>query len=119
MKKTRTRSVTWKELDGSLGARPIPHWRFYLRSLGLAELELQPEGPSFPDYLPVETLLAETLASARGDIRSCAECAEAFDIDRAEGIFADLDKFEGWVCAACARKLTAYDFFHKHMSGRA
>jgi hypothetical protein len=119
MKKIRSRSLTWAELDARLGARPAAHWRYYLRALGLPELELQAGGASFADYLPVEALLADALASPKGDIRSCAECGEAFDIDRAEGIFADLQALEGWVCAGCARKLTAYDFFHKHMAGRA
>lgn len=119
MKKSRTRSLTWQDLDSALGPRSVAHWRFHLRSLGLSEMELQAQGASFPDYLPVEALLAESLTSAKGDIRSCAECSEVFDIDRSEGIFADLHALDGWVCAACARKMTAYDFFQKHMSSRA
>ena len=122
MKEIRDRRLTYEEASRLLG-REVPEgwWELLVRRLRYPELRLDMEKRTLtlPEFVPFAELFAGALKEIdRGDIdvRHCLACSRFYDVNTEEGIFARPDDLEGFVCEECARGLSAWDFFHRHMA---
>ncbi len=118
MKSIRDHTLTVEQARASLGDHVDAAWlRFAVRHLAYTEVDVDGDAIRYPGYVPLADLLTELQASiTRGEVvtRRCQECAECFDLDKTEGIFGDYDNLEGFICAPCAGKLSAWDFWQRH-----
>jgi len=122
MKEIRDRRLSFEEASALLG-REVPDgwWELLVRRLRYPDLRLDVDKRTLtlPEYVPIVELLTPVLEEVdRGDVdaRPCLACGSYFDVNTEDGIFSRPDELEGFVCEGCARGLTAWDFFHRHMA---
>ena len=95
-------------------------WPFLGRRLAGREIRHDAEKGTltYPDYVPVDQMVAdllEAMADGRIEIRTCASCGEIRDINEEDGIFGDQENLERFVCGDCADRMSAREFYEKHL----
>ena len=119
MREVRERKQTYAELATTTG-RDLEAgcWKLLLSKLALPEVTLDGQGIRFPEYVPVLEMLAEGLRQLdSGEIlaRRCERCGEYHDLNVAEGIYADPEAMEGFLCRPCSEAMSAWEYFNEHL----
>ncbi len=73
---------------------------------------------SFPEYVPVDRMIADVLdqiADGRITPLICESCGDFVDMNADDGIFGDTENLEGYLCGTCADTLTARQFYDTHL----
>lgn len=100
---------------------PWELWAFLVRQLGYGEVRLSEleKKISFPEFVPFAEMfksLLQQLDDGKLDVRPCLNCEVLFDVNTHEGIFADADELEGFLCEGCAKTMTAWDYFFRFLT---
>ena len=70
------------------------------------------------EWVPVDTMVEdglEAMSDGRIEVRPCGACGEVCDINENDGIFGDPRNLERFVCRDCADRLSAREFYEKHL----
>ena len=121
MKNIRNVTIKLTDLADRLGFEvSAALWPFIARRIAGGEVRLDEERwtLSYPEYIPVDQMVEdvlEAMADGRIEARSCASCSEFHDINKDDGIFGDQRNLEGYVCGLCADRMSAREFYDKHL----
>jgi hypothetical protein len=117
MREIRDHRVTFAELKGRLKVdHDAKFFAFLLRRLGLKDVRLDGDGIAYASFIPLETLLGESIgALEREGVKPgpCARCGEYFDLEHDAGVFKNPVAFTGFICRGCAERLSAWEFCEK------
>jgi hypothetical protein len=117
----RTVTVRLQDLADELGFEVSDSlWPFVADRIagGEVRLDVARQTLSYPEYVPVDQMVAdvlEAMSDGRIEARACAVCAEVVDLNRDDGIFGDPENLERFVCSRCADTLSAREFYEKHL----
>jgi hypothetical protein len=122
MKEIKTESISIERANESVGEDlPLGMWAFLVGRLSYPDIQVDAGEKviRYPGFIPIEQLLGETLEDIRRtgvDARPCTACGAWMDVNVAEGIFAKPDALEGFICERCARDMSAWTYFHEHLT---
>jgi hypothetical protein len=122
MKEIRDEEIPIDRANETVGETlSLGMWEFVLRRLAYPDIRLDEARGTirYPGFIPIEAMLRETLEEMRRsgvDPRPCRVCAVWHDVNEAEGIFAKPESLEEFICEACAREMSAWTFFHDHLT---
>lgn len=115
MKEIRDVRLTFAEVRSRLGIdRPPGFFKFLIRRLGLKDVRIDGDALVYASFVPVELMLKESAHSLEAEgVRAvpCEKCGDFHDAEHEDGIFRDPQRLEGFVCKACAEKMTAFDYY--------
>jgi len=120
-KNIKTTHWTLKEVNDYLQQNfDAKYWAFLIAQLSYKEVQFDKvaEQIIFAEYLPIRTLIIETLGRIKqGEIvpMSCEVCQQFFDVNKQEGIFGDTHHLKRFVCKTCSQKLSAWEFYHQYL----
>lgn len=116
VKDVRDHRVPLAQLTGRLGlSGPPEYFAWLVRRIGLRDVRVEGTDLVYSSFVPIEQLLKEAveeLKAAGAKPGPCQKCQTWFDTEREDGIFANPVAMQGFVCKACAQKLTAWEYFH-------
>ena len=121
MRNIRDKSLTWSALNQRFGrSDPVGFWEILATRIGMSDVRWAKDRQAivFPEYIPVETIVADLLQEVdRGNMRlaPCAVCGQWHDGIRDPGIYSDPAGKGGFICRACAGKMSAWEFYHDHL----
>ena len=96
------------------------YWAFLITQINYKEVTFNQDTHSihFSDYIPLKTLINELLVRIQNHeiaLTQCQRCQQFFDMNQAEGIFADWRHLEGFICKSCAQQLSAWVFYQEYL----
>ena len=122
MKEIGPEEISVAEANAKVGKEfSAAQWEFLVRRMKYGEISFdrQSQKIHYPGYVPFHEFfqgVISELDEGSVDARPCAACQGVFDVNVDEGVFARPDAFERFVCKQCAQRLSAWDFFHDHMT---
>ncbi len=96
------------------------YWVFIIQNMNYPEMKYDHDGEQIacPDFIPFRDLALEVifdLERKQDDVRKCQVCGQYFDVHMEEGIVADPDNPDKFICSACSRKISARECYEKYM----
>ncbi len=122
MKEIRDQVIPVHEANARVGEDFSPAmWEFLVRRMNYPAMRFHRETAtiSCPGFVPFAEFFQGVIAEVKTgalDARPCRVCSRVFNVNAESGIFARPDALEGFICETCARALSAWDFFHDHLT---
>lgn len=120
MRESHESRIELRELVGRLGCPEAPGWfRFVVDRVGMKEVRIEDGALIHESFVPIEALIRETMdemAASGIQPTPCGACATYKDPNRDEGIFDDPAALEGFICRACAEKMSAWTYYNDRLT---
>ena len=97
------------------------YWAFIVQNMNYPEIRCDSDSgqitcPGFISFRDLALEVVNDLERKADDVKDCRVCGSYFDVNREDGIFGDPAKLERFICQDCSTKISAREFYEKHMA---